>query len=131
YGPIQNRSEVPPWQRIVTFLRNGEAFLYNHSREILHINHFPHGFLTQLSPKETLALSDFFIAKQRGLEPASFDLSDDTINAFMSWYNETEELSSFFIRGEKISDLADAYSKQNTKISNHNLKLIGDTTSGQ
>jgi len=65
------------------------------------------------------------------LEPASFDLSDDTINAFMSWSNETEKLSSFFIRGEKISDLADAYSKQNTKISNHNLKLIGDTTSGQ
>ena len=130
-GPIQNRSEVPPWQRTITFLRNGEAFLYNHSREILHMNHFPHGFLTQLSPKETLALSDFFIAKQRGLEPASFDLSDDTINAFMSWYSETEKLSSFFIGGEKISDLADAYSKQNTKISNHNLKLIGDTTSSQ
>jgi WD40 repeat protein len=131
FGPIQNRSEVPPWQRIITFLRDGEVFLYNHSREILHIQHFPHEFFTQLSPKDTLAVSEFFIAKQRGLEPVSLDFSKNTMKTFVNWYHETENLSSFFIGGEKVSDLADAYSKQNTKISNHNLKLIGDTTSGQ
>ncbi|MAH96839.1 MAG: hypothetical protein CMI66_11815, partial [Pedosphaera sp.] len=131
FGPIQNRSEVPPSQRIITFLRDGEVFLYNHSREILHIQHFPHEFFTQLSPKDTLAVSEFFIAKQRGLEPVSLDFSKNTMKTFVNWYHETENLSSFFIGGEKVSDLADAYSKQNTKTSTHNFKLMGGTTSGQ
>jgi len=123
-GPIHNRSEVAPWQRSIAFIEGGKKFLYNHSRQVIHINHFPVDYFMKLSPDSVLSLSEFFMSKQKGLKPIQINDPDGELKTFLQWYNEDKNPESFFIDGIDLSKMSDAYLKQNTKNSIHSSALI-------
>jgi len=123
-GPIHNRSEVAPWQRSIAFIEGGKKFLYNHSRQVIHINHFPDDYFMKLSPDSVLSLSEFFMSKQKGLKPIQINDPDGELKTFLQWYNEDQNPESFFIDGIDLSKMSDAYLKQNTKNSIHSSALI-------
>ena len=123
-GPIHNRSEVAPWQRSVAFIEGGNKFLYNHSREVIHINHFPIDYYSNMSPDSMLKLAEFFMNKQKGIEPTSLVNSDNELISFIEWYEERTNPKSFFISGIDLSEMSDAYLKQNTTNSIHSSALI-------
>ena len=123
-GPIHNRSEVAPWQRKIAFLENGKKFLYNHSRELIHISHFPIDYYLSLSPNSMLNLAEYFMKKQKGLMPDQLDNTAGDLKSFIKWYEENDNPLSFFEEGINLSKMSDAYLKQNTTNSRHSSDLI-------
>jgi len=123
-GPIHNRSEVAPWQRSLAFIEGGDKFLYNHSREVIHINYFPIEYFSNLSPESMQVLAEFFMKKQKGLSPNPIKDTKRELNSFLEWYNEDSNPKSFFIDGIELTDISDAYRLQNTTNSIHSSALI-------
>ena len=123
-GPIHNRSEVAPWQRCLTFIDQGAKFIYNHSREVIHISHFPADFYFNTSPKPILSLAEIFMNKQKGIPTSKMIYNDKETKPFADWYNENTSPKSFFINGASLGKMSDAYLKQNTSNSIHSSSLI-------
>ena len=123
-GPIHNRSEVAPWQRTIAFIEGGNKFLYNHSRQTIHINYFPIEYFSNLSPDSVQLLADYFMKKQKGLSPDPITNNNSELNSFLEWYNEDSNPKSFFINGMDLTDISAAYRQQNTTNSIHSSDLI-------
>ena len=123
-GPIHNRSEVAPWQRCASFIEEGSRFIYNHSREVVHVNHFPIDFYLNTSPISMLSLAEHFMHKQKGITPTNINDINNDLTQFTDWYNESSNPKSFFINGTDLTEMADAYLRQNTTNSIHSGALI-------
>ena len=116
---VHNRSEVAPWQRKIAFLEDGKKFLYNHSRELIHISHFPIDYYLSLSPNSMLKLAEYFMRKQKGLKPDQLNNPLGDLKSFIEWYEQSDNPQSFFEEGINLSKMSEAYLKQNTTNSHH------------
>lgn len=126
FGPIKNRKEVAPWERVGAFVDDGASIVFNHSKNEIHIHQFPYIFLEGVGHSSALDLAYQFINMQRGKDHRRYVYSGDVAAKFMRWYDQTENLTSHFEAGIPLSEIQRAYLEQNTEKSLHHSKIVGD-----
>ena len=71
-----------------------------------------------------LSLAEHFMHKQKGITPTNINDINNNLTQFTDWYNESSNPKSFFINGTDLTEMADAYLRQNTTNSIHSGALI-------